>query len=158
MMNRSLSILILLISLLLLTGCQTTYMVRNTAVKDIIPVFKDYVGMYGYVLTYQNDKTGSYSIYLGDIYVPSTAAGKNSKTLVAQLPKPDANQPLTAYEESTWVNVSSEAHYQKATAAVSISQKGSDVMIFIDTNDNGNYSLNDISNYLKNLGFTVDNG
>jgi hypothetical protein len=139
---------------MLLSGCQTNLLVHNATVDKVIPAFKDYVGIHGYLITYANDKTGSYHVDMGVVYVPSTSSTTKSTTVVSTPPSQD--QPMTAYEDTTWRTVSSADHYVDATAAVSIIQQGSDVRISIDTNNAGGASLNDIQDYLTSLGYTVE--
>ena len=146
----------LLLCAFFLAGCQTTLTVRNASVKDIIPAFKDYVGMHGFALTFQNDKTGSYHVDMGDVYMSGITSATKSKSTVQYNPPAGSGQAMTAYEQTSWNSVNDPARYARATAAVSIAQKDSDVVIFIDTNDAGGTSLNDIKDYIKSLGYNVD--
>jgi hypothetical protein len=154
--TRALLTVILLLSAVILSGCQTTITVHNASKKDIAPIFKDYVGMHGYVLRYQNDTTGTYNVDMGQVYVQGTSTATKNKSIVMQPSDSSTGQPLTAYEQSTWTTVNNPAHYEDAFAAVSISQRDSDVIVFIDTNGAGGSSLDDIRNYFKSYGYQVD--
>ncbi len=137
-------------------GCKTTLLVHNATVAKMIPLFKDYVGIHGYGITYANDQTGSYNVDLGSVYMPeNTIVTKNSMVTVTPPPK-DSSLPMTAYEETTWNSVSTPGHIVEATASVSMIQQGSDVAVFLDTNGVAGPSLNDLQSYLQNLGYSVD--
>ena len=155
MKTKIILFLILLASAIFLSGCQATYTVRNATAKDIIPAFKDYVGMQGYTLRYQNDTTGSYNVDMGTVFVTGTSSVRGSRSVVEQ-PASATGQPMTRYEETSWNSINNPARYASATAAVSITQRGNDVIIYIDTNDAGGTSLNDIKDYMKSLGYRVD--
>jgi hypothetical protein len=147
--------LIMLAAVFLLSGCRTTLLVHNATVKQITPIFKDYVGMQGYMISYQNDQTGSYHVDMGSVFVAGTTSGSSTRSIIAV--KPSESQPMTAYEETSWNSTNIPEHYTQATAAISIIQEGSDVLLNIDTNDAGGASLNDIRDYIKSLGYTVEN-
>jgi len=148
--------LILLAAALFLSGCQATYTVRNARVNEIIPAFKDYVGIHGYYLKYQNDKTGAYNVDMGQVYIAGTSSATKSKSVIVQPSDASTGQPMTAYEQTSWNSINNPARYANATAAVTITQRGNDVVIFIDTNDAGGTSLNDIKDYIQSLGYRVD--
>jgi uncharacterized protein YceK len=156
MTKNFLLIVLVLAGALLLSGCQSTITIHNAKQSAIIPIFKDYVGMQGYALRYQNDKTGTYNVDMGQVFVPGTStATKNTSVMMAPM-STVAGQPMTAYEQTTWNSVNNPAHYADAYAAVSILQKDSDVIINIDTNNTGGASLDDIKNYLKSYGYQVE--
>jgi hypothetical protein len=154
--TRALLTAILLLSAIFLSGCQTTMIVRNSSKSDIIPIFKDYVGMHGYVLKYQNEKTGSFNVDLGQVYVQGTSTATKNKSIVMSPSDSSTGQPMTAYEQSTWTTVNNPAHYEDAYGAVIISQKDADVSIFIDTNGAGGTSLDDLRDYIRSNGYKVD--
>lgn len=155
--SKTYLILILLPFLLFVGGCKATMQVHNASVKDIIPIFKDYAGVHGYTIRYSNDKTGSYNLDLGNVYVEGTSSTVKSKSTVQQTLPAGSNQTMTEYEQTTWNTVNNPAHYAQATAAVNIIQQNNDVLIIIETNDvGGGPSLNDLSDYLKALGYQVD--
>jgi hypothetical protein len=154
--TRALITAILLLSAIFISGCQTTITVHDAKKADIIPIFKDYVGMHGYVLRYQNEKTGTFNVDMGQVYVQGTSTATKNKSVIMQPSDSSTGQPMTAYEQSTWTTVNNPAHYEDAFAAVSISQKDTDVMVFIDTNGAGGASLDDIRNYFKSYGYLVD--
>jgi hypothetical protein len=150
-------ILILLALALFVSGCKTTFVVRGATAKQIIPIFKDYVGFHGYTMRYQNDLTGSYNVDMGVVYVPYTSETEKTKTVITVPREENSHQPMTAYEQTTWNTVSNPAHYVEATAVVNIIQQGSDVLVNIDTNDAGGASLDDLRDYLQTLGYKVEN-
>lgn len=156
MRARTYLALILLASVFFISGCKTTLMVRNEPVKQITQIFKDYVGMHGYSITYQNEATGSYHVDMGSVYMPYTSSTQKSSSYIQYNPQGNSGQPMTAYEQTSWNTVSNPSRYAEANAAVNISQLGNDVMIIIDTNDAGGTSLNDISDYLTSLGYKVE--
>jgi hypothetical protein len=147
---------LLLLTAIFLSGCQTTVNVHNAAKKDIIPIFKDYVGMHGYSFRYQNDTSGTYNIDMGQVYVVGTISGSKSKSVIMQPANTTSGAPMTAYEQTTWNSVNDPAHYENAAAAISITQNASDVEIYIDTNSAGGTSLDDIKDYFKSYGYKVD--
>jgi hypothetical protein len=148
---------LLLAAALLLSGCKSTLVVRNTAAEDVIAVFKDYAGTHGYQITYANDETGSYRLGLGNVYVPERSETTKSKFVVVQPPAESGSQPLTSYEDTTWRTVSTPGHYVEANAMVSIVDQGNDTVITVDTNNVGGASLDDLRNYLKEAGYVVEN-
>lgn len=154
--SRIRSLMVLFVAALFISGCQTTLTVHNAAKKDVTQMLKDYVGMHGYNLTYQNDATGSYHVDMGTVYVSGNASTTKSKTIVAQPASSSTGQPLTAYEETSWNSVNNPARNVPASAAVSITQKDSDVVVFIDTNDAAGTSLNDIKDYIQSFGYKID--
>lgn len=157
MRSRIITFLFLLICVLLLSGCKTTLLVHGTSVKTITPVFKDYVGMHGYTITFANEKTGAYQVSMGSVFMPYTSSTQKNKSTITYVPPAGTSQPMTAYEETSWNSVANPAHYDEASAAVSITQAGKDVQIIIDTNNAGGSSFSDVSDYLKSLGYEVEN-
>lgn len=156
MKRPSLLILALLAACLLLAGCKSTLLARNTTVKDVVPIFKDYLGTHGYTLTYENEATGSYRVSLGTVYVPERSETTKTKMVTLPAPAADPNLPVTAYEDTTWRTVSVPGHYVEATAIISITQLDDDVIITIDTNSAGGSSMDDIKEYFQWNGITID--
>lgn len=156
MRSRATTVLLLLLSVILLSGCQTTLTVRDATVKNITSAFKDYVGMHGYSLTYQNDATGSYHVDMGSVFITGNSSATKSKATSSYTATAGSGQAMTAYEQTSWNAVNDPARYAQASAAVSITQKGGDVQVFIDTNDAGGTTLNDIKDYIQGLGYKVD--
>jgi len=152
MRKRFALIIFLLTLLLVLSGCKTTLLVHNATVAQVIPIFKDYAGSHGYTLTYQNDQTGSYGLDLGPVFVSATSDTTMSRSVIIQ----PSNQPMSAYEETTWHTVSTPGHFDEATASVNIVQQGSDVLVIIDGNSAAGGSLNDAHDYIQQRGYTVD--
>lgn len=146
----------LIISIFFLTGCKSTLMVHNATVKDVVTILEDYVGTHGYQISYRNDALGSYRLSLGNVYVPENSQTTQTKEITHQRPM-DKNQTYTAYEETTWQTVSVPGHYVEATAVVTITQQGSDIIITIDPNDAASSSLGDAGDYIKGFGYAVDN-
>ena len=154
MRGKSAFLLLLLTAVLLVSGCNTTIVVHNAAVKDIIPIFKDYAGSHGYGITYANDQTGSYHLDLGAVYLSGIDTGSRTRTTFTS--GGTGNQPMTAYEQTSWNAISDPARYEEATASVNFVQQDKDVMIIIETNSAGGPSLDDIKDYLQSLGYSVD--
>lgn len=145
----------LLLTAIFLSGCQTTITVHNAAKKDIIPIFKDYIGMHGYNIKYQNDTTGTYNIDMGQVFVVGVNSGTKSKSTIIQTDS-SSGAPMTAYEQTSWNSVNDPAHYESAFAAVSILQNNDDVAVYIDTNGAGGTSMDDIKDYFKSYGYKID--
>ncbi|MBU0686228.1 MAG: hypothetical protein KKB81_00045 [Candidatus Margulisbacteria bacterium] len=145
----------LIFTLFLLVGCKSSYLVRNASVSNIISSFKDYAGVHGYQITYQNDATGSYRLNMGNVYVPEVSRTVKTTTVIAT-PAKDSYQPMTAYEETTWLTVSNPGHYVVATAMVSITQQGDNVLIVLDGNDVAGVQLNDVYDYFEGLGYVIE--
>jgi len=156
MKKNAFIILLFITAALFISGCQTTITVHNASKKDITQMVKDYIGMHGYTLTYSNDTTGSYHVDMGSVYVAGTSSTTKSSSVIVQPSNKDSGQPMTAYEQTSWNTVNNPSRYAQASAAVSISQKDSDVVIFIDTNDAGGTSLNDIKDYIQSFGYKMD--
>ena len=155
-MRAKINLFILLISLLFLAGCQSTFLVHDATVKQVTPILKDYVGTHGYRISYENDRTGSFGVDLGSVYVPYASQTMKSTSIVAQPSNTTTGQPMTAYEQTTWNTVGNSEHYVQAAASVRVIQQDSDVMIIIDTNDSGGASLDDLRDYIQRFGYTVD--
>lgn len=155
--RASIILLALLLPLLFLTGCKSTLIVHDAAMEDIIPVLDDYAGTHGYRITYRNDEIGSFRLSLGNVYMPETSETIKTKEITKRVPPEDSNQPFTAYEETTLKTVSMPGHYVEATAMVSIVQQDQDVLIEINANNAGGSSLGDLSDYIKDFGYAVDN-
>ena len=153
---RSAVLLLLICPLFLLAGCKSTLVVNNASASNIISAFKDYAGVHGYTITYQNDQTGSYRLNMGSVYVPNVSETVKTKTVVGK-PMKDSRQPMTAYEETTWKTVSTPGHYVDATAMVSITQQAADVLVVLEGNDVVGTALDDVDDYIKGLGYVVEN-
>ena len=145
---------VLFICAFFLSGCKTTLLVHNTTVKQITPIFKDFAGTHGYLLTYQNEQTGSYRLDMGSVFLPYTSQTIKSQSTVQY--QSASNQPMSAYEQTTWNTVANPAHYVQASAAVTIIQQGSDVLIILDGNDAASTSLSDARDFIQSFGYTVD--
>ena len=153
MKKKLLILLLIVISAIFLTGCETKITVRNAERSDVITMFKDYVGMHGFKLKYQNDKTGTYNVDMGIVFISGSKSTTINKSVVEQ--PANANQPMTRFEQTTWDSVNNPARYVNAPAAVSINKRMNDVIIIINTNTSG-ASLNDLKDYIKSLGYQVD--
>jgi hypothetical protein len=155
--HSSILLATLLVSVLFLTGCKSSLLVRNAGVEEIIPILEDYAGTHGYTITYRNDSTGAFRLSLGNFYVPERSETSKTKE-ITQFPPPEkSNLPFTAYEETTWRTVSNPGHYVEATAMVSLTQQNKDVLVVIDTNNVAGSALGDISDYIKGFGYAVEN-
>ncbi|MFH0886666.1 MAG: hypothetical protein V1843_00715 [bacterium] len=157
MRSKVLLIAILLICTSFLMGCKTTLLVQNTTVDQVTPVFKDYVGIHGYKLTYENDQTGAYGLSLGNVYVADTSQTTKTRTITIDPPIKDSSIPLTSREDTTWSTVSVPGHYVEATAMVNIMQQGNGVIIILEGNSVAGTSLNDMKDYLQSRGYQVEN-
>jgi hypothetical protein len=147
---------VLLAAVLFLPGCKTTLLVRDATVQEIIPIFKDYAGTHGYQITYENPQTGSFRLSLGNVFVSGRSETTKTKFVTVNPPAEGSNQPLTAYEDTTWRTVSTPGRYVEATAAVNMVQQDNDVIINIDTNDVAASSLDDLLDYIRGLGYEID--
>lgn len=149
-------VLVLMLSLsLLLTGCRTTLLVRNATVKDITPILKDYAGIRGYKVSYQNEQTNSYRLDLGNVYIPYV-----SETVKTTVTLPTENiQPLTSYEQKTWKTVAAEGRNVQVAVMVRLIQQNSDVLVNINSEDEvgpARYQVGYIADYLRDFGYTVE--
>jgi hypothetical protein len=142
--------------MLLLSGCKSTLLVHDATVKDVITILEDYVGTHGYKITYRNDELGSFRLSLGNVYMPERSETTKTKE-ITQFPPVDKNLPYTAYEETSRQTVKMPGHYLEATAVVSITQQDKDVVFVIDSSDARGFSLDDVSEYIRSFGYTVDN-
>ena len=147
--------MVLLACVFLLTGCKTTLLVHQTTVQKLIPIVKDYAGSHGYRINYENDQTGAFGIDMGAVYVPYSSSTTKSSSYI-QTQSPGNNQPLTAYEQTTWNTVGNSEHFEEAAASINMLQQGEDVLMTLDGNDAAGSSLNDFYDYLKSLGYQVE--
>lgn len=148
-------LLILLLCVFILTGCRTTLVVRNATVKDITPILKDYAGIRGYAISYQNEQTNSYRLDLGSVYIPYT-----SETVKTTVTLPTENiQPLTSYEQKTWRTVAAEGRNIQAAVMIRLVQQNNDVLISLNSDDEvgpARYQVGYLSDYLRDFGYTVE--
>ncbi len=152
--------LILLLSIWLLTGCNNQLAVRHTELAKLIPVFKEYVNLYGYSLQYQNDQTGAYRLYLGEVYVPErlTSTAQETETYSSGN---YTNEIMTRYENKVLDTIHQDSRYVKLYAMVRLVQSGSDVLIYIDSEGSGYFQPitspgRILQRYLQSLGYTVE--
>lgn len=155
MRNKLMPIVLFISFALLLSGCQTTYLVHDSSAKQIAAIIKDYGGAHGYSFTYENETTWTYGLDLGSVYIPytSTTVKSSSYTQV----QASTGQPVNyGYEDTSWNTITSGPRNVEALATIRLIQQDKDVLILIDTNDAGGYTLNDIRGYVQAYGFTVD--
>ncbi|MFH1541726.1 MAG: hypothetical protein ABIE84_01380 [bacterium] len=148
-------LLVALLLPLLLTGCKTTFAIQNTTVSEVIIVLEDYVGTHGYKITYRDDELGSFRISMGNFFIPETSETTKVKEITTQLPQEDSNQPLTSYEETTWKTVRKPSRYVEASARISLTQQDENVLFVVETNDAAGSSLDDLTDYFKEIGYVV---
>jgi hypothetical protein len=157
-MRNPIKLLILLLLVLFLTGCKSTLLVKTTTVEQLIPILKDYVGIHGYQLTYQNDQTASYRVYLGTVYIPNVSQTTKTSQISEKVSSDNVNQSvLTGYEQTTWQTVSVPGHYVEASVMVKVLQQDKDALIIVDSNDSVGSSLSDLAQYIQTLGYSVEN-
>ncbi len=149
-------LMILLAAGLFLSGCKTTLLVHDAVVADIVPILRDYAGTHGYQITYENLRTGAFRLSLGTAYVEGRSETTKSKYVVVTPPPEGTNQPLTAYEDTTWRTVNTPGRYVESSAMVLMTQQGPDVLINIDTNAVAGSSLDDLLDYIQGLGYQID--
>jgi hypothetical protein len=149
-------IVIVLVGIFFLAGCQSKLLVRNATVDQITPILKDYAGIHGYQISYQNVQTGSYRLDMGSVYMPNTIDTVKNKSTIVSPAVSATGQPMTAYEETTWHTVNVPGRYVDAAATVQIMKQDQDVYIIIDTNDAAGTSLNDLYDFLQAHGYTVE--
>jgi hypothetical protein len=158
MFNKKIKLLFILCAVFFLTGCQSILLIRNVTVAQITPIIKDYAGIHGYLITYQNDQTGSYRLSLGQVYIPNTSQTVKTSQGLHQITSENINQQtMTSYEQTTWQSVNMPGHYVEASVMVRILQQGDNVSLVLNSNDILGSSLNDLQSYLKELGYTVEN-
>ena len=143
--------------LLFLAGCKTTLLVHETSTDKLAAIVRDYAGIHGYQLTYQNDKTGSYRLSLGMVYLPNVSQTTQTSEGAQRLTTGNIDQTATSYERTTWETVNNPGHFVEATAMVRLVQQDKDVMVLVDSNNVAGSALDDFSGYLKDLGYTVEN-
>lgn len=140
---------------LFLTGCRTTLVVRNATIKDVEPILKDYAGIRGYAISYQNEQTNSYRLDLGNVYIPYS-----SETVKTTVTLPTENiQPLTSYEQKTWRTVAAEGRNIQAAVMIRLIQQNDNVFIHINSDDEvgpARYQVGYLSDYIRDFGYTVE--
>jgi hypothetical protein len=147
--------------MLLLTGCNGALTVHDAQVDKITTILKDYSGIHGYQISYQNEQTGSYRLELGVVYIPEASQMVKTRQATTEIPAKDQkiSQTLTSYEETTWQTVSQPGHYVQASAMVRIIQQGKDVHIILQSESyNGPWDnqLGDLHDYIEDFGYSVD--
>jgi uncharacterized protein YcfL len=155
-MRAKLAILVV-IMLVLLTGCKSTLQVYNVKSDQVVSILKDYVGIHGYQISYQNSETGSFRVELGSVFISSTSQTVETRQAVRDNPKKtDTDEPLTSYEQTTLQTVNTPGHYVQLALLIRVVQSDDNVMITIEDNGYSNYIGNiasDFSNYLQSFGY-----
>lgn len=141
---------------LLLTGCETTLKVNNIGIDQMTPLFKDYAGLNGYQITYENNQTRSYRLSLGTFFVPHVSQSVETSHGAAQIDKEVPNQTnVISYGQTIVQTINQPAHYVEAVATVRMMPQGQDVLIYIETGGAA-VSLDDFQKYIKQTGYTVE--
>lgn len=131
---------------LLIGGCNynVSYLIKNSQLKDVETVLKDYAGLSGYKMTYSNDETGAYRIVVNSALVPVESALPESAGLAG---------PLGLQEEHQRPQV----ERQVASLAIMVAQQGKDVTI--NGQSTGSLDASDqfraFLDYLQGKGYTV---
>lgn len=157
-MKKTLKILISLVLLFFLAGCNNRLLIQDATSKEIIPVFIEYASLHGYKITYRNDATGSYRVELGEVYIPQNIESIKTKVTVATQ-NIVSTVPLTSYEEQNWKTINSDSRYVTVAVMVRIKQKDNNVIIMVDTDDNigPTYAQgNNLKRYFEDAGYKVD--
>lgn len=148
---------ILLILVLFLSGCSSTLQVHNAKIDQVTPLVKDYVGINGFQITYQNEDTKVYRLSLGTTYIPHTSQIIQTTRGNQQLDRTvQSLTNLDSYVQTTVETVSQPAHYVEATARVRLVPKDNDVMIYIDTDGPIGTSLDDLKDFIEQSGYRVE--
>jgi hypothetical protein len=149
--------LILLVSVMLLSGCSSTLFVYNADLGKVESLFKDYVGLNGYQLTYQNDQTKSYRLLLGTVYIPHSTQTKQTFQGNRQLDHEVKNLTnLVAYEQTVVETVNRPAHIVEATAKVRMVQQNDTVVIHLETDGPLGTSVDDLKDFIQQNGLQVE--
>ena len=149
--------LILLVSIMLLSGCSSSMLVHNANLNQIETLFKDYVGLNGYQLTYQNDQTKSYRLLLGTVYVPHSTQTKQTFQGNRQLDSEVKNLTnLVSYEQTVVETVNRPAHIVEATAKVRMAQQDNNVLIYLETDGPLGTSVDDLKDFIQQNGLQVE--
>jgi hypothetical protein len=156
-MNSKLKLMAIVLLVLLLSGCKSVLLVKDVSQEQMATIVKDYAGIHGYQFTYQNDKTGSYRLSLGMMYMPNTSQTTQTSESSQRLTTGNVDQTATSYERTTWETVNDPGHFVEATAMLRLLQQGSNVSVVIESNNASGSALDDFSGYLKDLGYTVEN-
>ena len=141
---------------LLLTVCETTLKVNNIGIDQMTPLFKDYAGINGYQITYENKETKSYRLSLGTYFVPHISQSVETSRGAAQIDKDVPNQTnVTSYGQTIVQTINQPAHYVEAVATVRMMPQGKDVLIYIET-DGAAVSMDNFQKFLKQTGYQVE--
>ncbi|GBR74248.1 hypothetical protein NO1_1458 [Candidatus Termititenax aidoneus] len=141
-----------------MTGCNGRLVVKNADVNDIIPLFKEFVALYGYNLTYANDKTGAYRVEMGQVYIPAQTETVRQRASIAT--ENIYTQPqLNSYEESRWKTVSAIDRYVLVAVMARITAKNGDVIIQLDSTESvgpTSSQVNLLRKYFRDLGYQAE--
>lgn len=152
-MRKLLTVLLLLF---LLTGCNNELVVKNAKRTDIIPIFKEYVGINGFHLSYENDTTGAYRVDMGIVELPE----KRIITKVAiEVPTSNFSYPLTSYEEESWEQTTQYAKDVELAVMVRIFEKDEDVVLKFSTEQSMHKTAaqgQKFAEYLRESGYLVE--
>jgi len=149
---------LLIIGILLLTGCKSMLMVKDAKIDQVISILKDYAGIHGYQISYQNRETGSFRLELGSFYVSNTSQAIETRQTIRDNPRKEPDQPLTSYEQTTLQTVNTPGHYVQLAVMIRVVQKEQDVSIVIEDTGYNSYIgsiANDLCSYLQSFGYTT---
>lgn len=153
--------ILLLVSciLFLVTGCKSVLVVNDAKAEKVVTILKDYAGIHGYQLSYQNLDTGSFRLELGSVYVANTSQTIATKQKIRDNPqKENVNEPLTSYEQTTLETVNTPGHYVQLAAMIRVVQAEENVSITIEDTGYSSYIgniANDFCSYLQSFGYTT---
>jgi hypothetical protein len=153
---RKLMVLAFCVMTVFMAGCETTLKVNNIGIDQMTPLFKDYAGLNGYQITYENSQTKSYRLSLGTFFVPHVSQSVETSRGAAQIDQEIPNQTnVTSYGQTIVQTINQPAHYVEAVATVRMMPQGEDVLIYIETGGAA-VSLDDFQKYIKQTGYHVE--
>ena len=159
-MRKLLSVSFVLVLLLLLTGCNNRLLVRDTSIEDFAPIFREYIQLHGYELTYANDQTGAYRVFLGDVHIPErviTSSSSTTKFVSGNI----EHEILTRHEENIYDTIRRQSQVVKQYVMVRVVESTEGVHVTISADDS--YYRQPIASqgrslerYLRDLGYQVE--
>ncbi|GBR75685.1 hypothetical protein NO2_0335 [Candidatus Termititenax persephonae] len=155
---KKIKLILLAAALLFLTGCNGRLVVKNAEVDEIIPQFKEFVALYGYNLTYANDKTGAYRVEMGQVYLPAQAETVYQRATIAT-ENLYTTPPLNSYAESTWKTVSARDRYVLVAVMARVTQRDADVVIQLDSTESigpSSSQVNLLRKFFRDLGYQAE--
>jgi hypothetical protein len=152
-MRKLFSVILLLF---FLTGCNNELVVHNAKRAQITPIFKEYVGIHGYRVSYENDTTGAYRVDMGTVTLPEK---RTISKVAIGVPTSNFTYPLTSYEEESWEQTTQYSKDVALAVMVRIFEQGDDVILkfsseqpFYQTGEQGTK----FADYVRESGYQVD--